>query len=149
MAVYRQFPNFCGGLPSFIFAMKLHFINNIKIIRESKDLTQGDLADMINTKRSTFKDWEQGNSLIPAEKLYAISIILAVPLNKILDVTGGKPPPSFTEEGAVSNSNNVEGKLEAIEHLLEKTRGELLMIVSDGDTSLVRKINKRRGKPGL
>lgn len=106
--------------------------------------SQGKFAKMLDLTRDQYKVWE--NETMPqADILYKISQLVGISMEQLLKSTGDLSPDLPT----IVNSNNVEGKLEAIEHLLEKTRGELLMIVSDGDTSLVRKINKRRGKPDL
>ena len=57
----------------------------IKDIREDNDLTQNDIANKLNVNRSTYANWENGDKLIPLEKLDDISVLFNVPFSYLLD----------------------------------------------------------------
>ncbi len=58
----------------------------IKDIREDNDLTQNDIANKLNVNRSTYANWENGDKLIPLEKLDEISVLFNVPFSYLLDM---------------------------------------------------------------
>ena len=57
----------------------------IKDIREDNDLTKNDIANKLNVNRSTYANWENGDKLIPLEKLDDISVLFNVPFSYLLD----------------------------------------------------------------
>lgn len=54
---------------------------NIKAIRESKGLSQEELAIKLNVVRQTISKWEQGLSVPDSEMLISISKELEAPVN--------------------------------------------------------------------
>lgn len=58
--------------------------NRIKDVREDQDFTQDYTAELLKVKRSTYANWENGDNLIPLEKLDILSISFNVPLSYLL-----------------------------------------------------------------
>ena len=58
----------------------------IKDVREDNDYTQNDIANKLNVNRSTYANWENGDKLIPLEKLDEISVLFNVPFSYLLDM---------------------------------------------------------------
>ncbi|MDY2777519.1 MAG: helix-turn-helix transcriptional regulator [Collinsella sp.] len=61
---------------------------NLKAIRESKGLSQEDLAIRLNVVRQTVSKWERGLSVPDADMLIAASEVLETPVS---DLLGGAP----------------------------------------------------------
>ena len=59
--------------------MIISFENNLKSLREKKNLSQEDLANKLRISRQSISKWEQGISYP--------SILYLVPLTKMLDCT--------------------------------------------------------------
>ena len=57
---------------------------NLKRIRKSKGLSQGELASKINVVRQTVSKWEQGLSVPDSEMLIRLSEALDTPVNVLL-----------------------------------------------------------------
>ena len=47
--------------------------DRLKEIREDKDLTQKDIAKVLNVERSTYAGWESGKDTIPLRRLHKLS----------------------------------------------------------------------------
>lgn len=47
--------------------------DRLKEIRENKDLTQNDIAEILNVDRSTYAGWETGKDTIPLRRLNKLS----------------------------------------------------------------------------
>ena len=58
--------------------------DNIKTIRNSKGLSQEELAIKLNVVRQTISKWEQGLSVPDAEMLINISEVFEIPVSEIL-----------------------------------------------------------------
>lgn len=58
----------------------------IKDIREDNDCTQEYVAEKLNVNRSTYANWENGDNLIPLDKLDEISILFNIPLSYLLGI---------------------------------------------------------------
>lgn len=56
---------------------------NIRKIREFRDLTQGNLADLLKITQGAYSKIERGDAKLCAEKLIEISKILNVSLDQI------------------------------------------------------------------
>ena len=59
----------------------------IKALRNSKGLSQQDLADKLNVVRQTISKWEQGRSVPDADLLIALSEALETPVSTLLGET--------------------------------------------------------------
>lgn len=60
---------------------------NIKAIRESKGLSQEELAVKLNVVRQTISKWEQGLSVPDADMLISISKVFEIPVSTLLGET--------------------------------------------------------------
>ena len=80
---------------------------NLKRIRKSKGLSQGELAIKINVVRQTISKWEQGLSVPDSEMLLKISEALDTPVSVLL---GG----AVTEESAENDLQIMASKLELL-----------------------------------
>lgn len=60
---------------------------NIKAVRQSKGLTQEELAIKLNVVRQTVSKWERGLSVPDSEMLIAISDVLETPVSLLLGET--------------------------------------------------------------
>ena len=51
---------------------KMH-LERLKLIRIEKNLTQANVAEILNVKRGTYASWECGNDTIPTKQLYKLA----------------------------------------------------------------------------
>ena len=51
---------------------KMH-LERLKLIRIEKNLTQANVAEILNVKRETYASWECGNDIIPTKQLYKLA----------------------------------------------------------------------------
>ena len=56
------------------------FGNNVKHLRQKKNLTQRDLASRLDVSKSTVGNWEASNTLPDAEGLEAVAAFFGVPV---------------------------------------------------------------------
>ena len=42
------------------------YFNNLQYLRNEKELTQREVSEILNCKRSTYDNWEHGNVMIPS-----------------------------------------------------------------------------------
>ena len=78
----------------------------LKSIRTSELLSQEKIADMLNIKRSTYKEYEVQNSIIPSKYLWKLCDIFNVSIDYIFDFTDVKQYPNIKNE----IDQNVGGK---------------------------------------
>lgn len=62
----------------------------MKSIREDKDLTQKQLASILNVERSTYAGWETGKNTIPLRKLNALSDYYKLSIDYITGLSNTK-----------------------------------------------------------
>lgn len=62
----------------------------MKSIREDKDLTQKQLANILNVERSTYAGWETGKNTIPLRKLNALSDYYKLSIDYITGLSNTK-----------------------------------------------------------
>ena len=65
----------------------MNYSNKLKSIRTSELLSQEQVADYLNISRSTYKEYELQNSIIPSKYLWELSNILNVSIDYIFDLT--------------------------------------------------------------
>lgn len=70
----------------------------LKSIRTSELLSQEKIADMLNIKRSTYKEYEVQNSIIPSKYLWKLCDIFNVSIDYIFDFTDVKQYPNAKKE---------------------------------------------------
>ena len=59
-------------------------LTRIKNIREDNDLSQREVADILNVSRSTYSLWELGINIIPLSSLYKLSSYFDVSIDYLL-----------------------------------------------------------------
>ena len=47
------------------FQVVTMYFNNLQYLRNEKELTQREVSEILNCKRSTYDNWEHGNVMIP------------------------------------------------------------------------------------
>lgn len=68
----------------------MYIYQRIKDLREDKDLTQGDVAPILNTTREQYSRWERGASEIPLHHLITLARFYKVSLDYIAGLTNNK-----------------------------------------------------------
>ena len=58
----------------------------LKDLREDQDCTQDYIANILKTNRSSYSNWENGETLIPIEKLDQLSVFYNVPISYLLGI---------------------------------------------------------------
>ena len=56
-------------------------LDKLKDIREDNDLTQKQMAEILNVKRSTYSLWELGKNIIPLPKLLELSNMFKISMD--------------------------------------------------------------------
>ncbi len=64
----------------------------IKDIREDKELTQAEIAKMLNTSQTNYSKYELGKINIPIETLKRLSLILDTSIDYLLGLTDESKP---------------------------------------------------------
>lgn len=64
----------------------------IKDIREDKDMTQSEIAELLHIRQNTFSQYENGVRGIPVEILKQLAIIFDTSTDYILGLTDEKKP---------------------------------------------------------
>ncbi len=64
----------------------------IRALREDKDLTQKDIADLLNIHQSTYSDYELGNLNIPVQALIKLSHFYNTSIDYLLNQTDDPTP---------------------------------------------------------
>ena len=59
---------------------------NLKSIRKSKNLSQNDLAKLLNSDQRVISRYETNNEIPSLERLVDIAIVLNVSLNDLIDI---------------------------------------------------------------
>ena len=65
----------------------MNYGNQLKTIRISKQLTQEQIASFLNINRSTYKEYELQNSIIPSKHLWNLTNIFDVSMDYIFGFT--------------------------------------------------------------
>lgn len=66
--------------------VKYLYFNNIKKLRENHELTQQQVANILNCKRSTYNGWERGAVMIPINIADKLSLYYKVKLSYIIGI---------------------------------------------------------------
>ncbi len=81
----------------------MSFADNLKQIRKDKNLSQEQLAELLDVSRQAVSKWEQGNGYPEVEKLILLSGKLNVSLDSLMST-------EIVKESC-TDSNNVTGKI--------------------------------------
>jgi transcriptional regulator with XRE-family HTH domain len=65
--------------------MMMKYIDRIRALREDKDLTQTDVANLLNIGQKTYSDYELGKTRIPLDSM----LVLAKYYNVSMDYLSG------------------------------------------------------------
>lgn len=103
-------------------ATKLH--NNIKQLRIKRDLSSGELADMVGTSRPHMSRLENGKSPLDADWILKISAALKVSTSEVADVQFNKRLSSLQDDTMVGSV--LGWMLEANDQLKAKLTNEEL-----------------------
>lgn len=73
----------------------MNYGKNLKTIRISKELSQDIVADKLGIKRSTYKEYELQNSIIPLKHLNSFSNIFNYSIDYLLELTNIEQYPNY------------------------------------------------------
>ena len=76
----------------------MNYGNKLKSIRTSELLSQEKIAEILNINRSTYKEYEIQNSIIPSKYLYELSNYFNVCIDYILDLTESREYPNINKD---------------------------------------------------
>ena len=76
----------------------MNYGNKLKLIRTSELLSQEKIAEVLKINRSTYKEYEVQNSIIPSKYLYELSNYFNVCIDYILDLTETKQYPNINKD---------------------------------------------------
>ena len=62
------------------------YFNNLQSLRNEKELTQSDVSEILNRKRSTYNNWECGLVMIPLDMADKLSCFYKVKLSYIYGI---------------------------------------------------------------
>ena len=63
-----------------------NFAKNLKCERESKNLTQKEIADQLNIKTQSYQAYEAGVSLPTAENLIKLALVLDISIDELFEL---------------------------------------------------------------
>ena len=67
----------------------MSFADNLKQIRKEHNLSQEEMAELLNVSRQAVSKWEQGVGYPEVEKLLELSSKLDISLDQLMDVKAG------------------------------------------------------------
>jgi transcriptional regulator with XRE-family HTH domain len=67
--------------------MKLRIGNKLQIIRQERNLSQTEMAEVLNIPLSTYSRIERNETLVDLEKITAMAVSLNVPIQELLPET--------------------------------------------------------------
>lgn len=68
------------------FQVVTMYFNNLQYLRNEKELTQREVSEILNCKRSTYDNWEHGNVMIPLDMADKLSCFYKVKLSYIYGI---------------------------------------------------------------
>lgn len=66
--------------------------NKLRDLREDRDLTQADIAEILNVNQTTYSRYERGDINIPLDVLIKMALFFDTSIDYILNVTDNKKP---------------------------------------------------------
>ncbi len=64
----------------------------LKNLREDNDLTQTELAELLNCKQNTYQQYESGKRQIPIDSLKKLAIFYKTSIDYLIELTDEKKP---------------------------------------------------------
>lgn len=101
--------------------------SNIKYLRQSNNLTQEELANIVGKTRSLISQWESDDRDISTEDIIKLSNHFGVPMNKLIEL-----------DLRENNQNHIAG----VDLLFDKYKDKL----TEGDIELIKTIIEQRKK---
>lgn len=71
---------------------KIPYFERIRGLREDKDMTQGELAEIIGTSQSYYSQYEKGKREIPFDRIIILAEYYNVTIDYIAGLTNSKRP---------------------------------------------------------
>lgn len=99
--------------------------DNLKKLRESKGLTQQEMADIVHTHRTGYSKMENNQQEIPVDCLVALSKYFAVPID---DIVFFDEKNSVPKEVSMNDKATLE-QLKLINELESEEKGILLKLI--------------------
>ena len=65
---------------------------NLRALREDKDLSQKDVAEYLNVHQTTYSDYERGNLNIPVNALIQLAAYYQTSIDYLLGITDERKP---------------------------------------------------------
>ena len=65
---------------------------NLRALREDKDLSQKDIAEYLNVHQTTYSDYERGNLNIPINALIQLAAYFQTSMDYLLGMTDERKP---------------------------------------------------------
>lgn len=66
--------------------------NKLRDLREDRDLTQADIAQILNVNQTTYSRYERGDINIPLDVLIKMALFFHTSIDYILNLTDDKKP---------------------------------------------------------
>ena len=73
-------------LKNKVYTHSQNFAKNLKLERESRNLTQREIAEMMSIKTQSYQAYESGMSLPSAENLLKLSILLDLSIDELFEI---------------------------------------------------------------
>jgi len=71
---------------------KIPYFERLRGLREDKDMTQGELAEIIGTSQSYYSQYEKGKREIPFDRIIILAEYYNVTIDYIAGLTNSKRP---------------------------------------------------------
>lgn len=70
----------------------MNYLQRIRELREDRDLTQREIAAILNVGQKTYSDYELGKTRIPLDSVIKLAEFYHVDMNYICGLTDNTPP---------------------------------------------------------
>ena len=87
----------------------MSFGENLRLMRKARNLTQEQFAEALGVSRQAVSKWEADSGYPETEKLIAISRVLGVSVDKLLDIEPENQEQKQTENEALSAERDQSG----------------------------------------
>lgn len=67
--------------------VKNMILNKVKEIRNELELSQEDIAKVLNVKRGTYASWEWGSDVIPTRQIYKLAEYFKLSIDYLLEIS--------------------------------------------------------------
>jgi transcriptional regulator with XRE-family HTH domain len=106
--------------------------NNLKTLRKSSGFTQQEIADLISTDISVYSRIESGKTMISHDKLFQLSKIYRVPIEKFYEGLGSNIQNNYDNAQVTSNVQiNMSSGLEQMQTDVKIIKELLIQLISN------------------